>query len=191
VRGGDASHQPRCESGQLVGLAGVVSGRGVNKKRARTLNSLPYQHCICCQSRFAETLLTPVTDMSTKLYTTYGPTWQRMTCSLFGTACDEPGTTAVCLSGLDKTRVHGRDPARFVIWHRCSFHCRCTSQGPPPNHSCAVWCLLHSRIKFRVLDESWDLKFSYREIHKPSCCWETVWRESMPRIAETNVEMTT
>ena len=26
---------------------------------------------------------------------------------------------------------------------------------------------------------------------KLSCCWETVRRESMPRIAEVNVEMTT
>jgi len=34
-------------------------------------------------------------------------------------------------------------------------------------------------------------KYYTKEYKKLSCCWETVRRESMPRIAEMDVKMTT
>ena len=128
LRGGEVSHQPQRERSLSA------SGRGVSKQRARTLNLLLYQHCICNQLRFAEPSNT--WDSSIKQYMSHGPTCQRLGLFIVGR-----GTTAVCCQVWQDTSTRKRR-ARFVIWRCCSFPCRCTSQGPPPNHSCAAWCLL-------------------------------------------------
>ena len=109
---------------------------------------------------------------STKLYT-----WPNLSaragCSLLGTVCDEPGTTAVCLSGLTRHKYMGETGAL----------CNLTSlqlpvialpRGRPPTtaarrdvhciHALSASSTPECHIKFRVLDKSRDLNFSYREI---------------------------
>jgi len=49
--------------------------------------------------------------------------------------------------------------------------------------------LLHFLVKFIVQIYTSTLAFQFNK--KLSYCWETVRRESMPRIAEMDVEMTT
>jgi len=161
VTGGEGSHQLQSEWSQSVGLAGAASttstSTDVESAALSTLHLLPIKIC--------RTALTPETDAS--INCTHGPA-----CQSLGPFTVGRGTTAVWRL-VWKDESERRE--RFVIWLHRSFPWRCTSQGPPPNHSCAAWCLLcrsihalsasstsECHVNFRVLDESRDLKFSYR-----------------------------
>jgi len=113
------------------------SRRGINKQRAHTLNQPPCQHCICNQIT-----VTPVTDTGTsnKLYT-----WPIVS---FHWSSLATLTSCVASCVVDSTVINSQ-------WVKgrggeCdSGHLRGLSE---------------CRVKFRVLDESRGLKFSYREI---------------------------
>ena len=136
-RGGPPVH-PQATTWKVS--VGRPSGRGIIQQRARTLlNRPPYQHCICNQLRFV------------KLYTCPNLS-ARLGLFIVGQLQPQGAMTLRWQRSVDRVRQDTSTwerQARFVIWHWHSFPSvvhRFTSQGPPPNHSCAAWYLLCSSI---------------------------------------------
>ena len=116
---------PQHERCQLVGLASMAS---FNKEHsAHTLNLPPYQHCICNQLRFAKTVHTPQPVSAT---------WAVHCWAITATACDEPGMTAVCRSGLTRHQYMRETGVLCDLTPLQLPVRRSTSQGP--NHSCTA-----------------------------------------------------
>jgi len=124
---------------------GRPSGRGVIQQRSHTLNPPPYQHCICNQLRFAESLWTVHTALPVSA------TRAVHCCSITATACHEFGMTVVCRSGLTRHEYMRETGALCNLTLPQLPVGRSTSQGPTPNHSCAAWyvmcCSIHTLTK--------------------------------------------
>ena len=119
--------------------------------------------------------------------------------NMYGTAV----SSATLLLRADIGRYHSSQPEERIATEGRPFtiDCRPVECFPKPSFS---WALgEHTRIRtskrVQIDDEGTFGQFSellstlHRESYnkKLSYCWETVRRESMPRIAEMDVEMTT
>jgi len=131
--------------------------------------------------KICRTTLTPETDTSIKLYyCTHGSTCQSLGLFMVGR-----GTTAVWKSGLTRHEYMGETGALCNLTPlqlNLSLHYPgvaaqpqlCSVMSTVSQHS-RVKCIVHAEcgVKFLVLDDSRDLKFSYREIK--------FWKINIPR----------